>query len=61
MEILAKLPPEFEEIRGTAAKEWLKEGFEAGEKKGGKNASRETPAGFYWPWSRTDSACFRPV
>ena len=39
MEILAKLPPEFEEIMGTAAKEWLKEGFEAGEKKGGKNAS----------------------
>jgi hypothetical protein len=34
MEILAKLPPVYEETRGTAAVEWLKEGFEAGEKKG---------------------------
>ena len=34
MEVLEKLPPEYEDIRGTAAEEWLKEGFEAGEKKG---------------------------
>ena len=34
MEVLEKLPPEYEDIRGTAAEVWLKEGFEAGEKKG---------------------------
>ena len=42
----------------TSAEEWPKEGFEAGEKKRGRE---ETPAGSYWPWPRTDSACFRPV
>ena len=44
MEILEKRPPEYEEIRGTAAEEWLKEGFEAGEKKGeGRGRAEKRP------------------